>query len=150
MARLESTDDGTTNIETINDIPQTNETYDLWCLETKAPTGYATLDKPIKLTFKLSDFKNLSAEEQKQGQLQVFGLTDGGKGIVNKKGWKVRVKLHKTDGKGKNLAGAIFGIYTDAGCTNPIGEKLESGESGETNTVEISIDNNQRLYNPIL
>ena len=143
VARLESTDDGTTNIETINDIPQTNETYDLWCLETKAPTGYATLDKPIKLTFKLSDFKNLSAEEQKQGQLQVFGLTDGGKGIVNKKGWKVRVKLHKTDGKGKNLAGAIFGIYTDAGCTNPIGEKLESGESGETNTVEISIDNNK-------
>ena len=143
VARLESRDDGTTNIETINDIPQTNETYDLWCLETKAPTGYATLDKPIKLTFKLSDFKNLSAEEQKQGQLQVFGLTDGGKGIVNKKGWKVRVKLHKTDGKGKNLAGAIFGIYTDAGCTNPIGEKLESGESGETNTVEISIDNNK-------
>ena len=143
VARLESTDDGTTNIETINDIPQTNETYDLWCLETKAPTGYATLDKPIKLTFKLSDFKNLSAEEQKQGQLQVFGLTDGDKGIVNKKGWKVRVKLHKTDGKGKNLAGAIFGIYTDAGCTNPIGEKLESGESGETNTVEISIDNNK-------
>ena len=143
VARLESTDDGTTNIETINDIPQTNETYDLWCLETKAPTGYAALDKPIKLTFKLSDFKNLSAEEQKQGQLQIFGLTDGGKGIVNKKGWKVRVKLHKTDGKGKNLAGAIFGIYTDAGCTSPIGEKLESGESGETNTVEISISNDK-------
>ena len=141
--QLVSTDDGMTNIVMIDEIPQTTESYDVWCKEVKAPEGYALLDKPIKLTFKLSDFKNLSAEEQKQGQLQIFGLTDGGKGIVNKKGWKVRVKLHKTDGKGKNLAGAIFGIYTDAGCTNPIGEKLESGESGETNTVEISIGNDK-------
>ena len=143
LKTIVSKDDGMTNIETIDDIPQTEETCDLWCLEVQAPKGYAILDRPIKLTFKLSDFKNLSAEEQKQGQLQIFGLTDGGNGIVNKKGWKVRVKLHKTDGKGKNLAGAIFGIYTDAGCTTPIGEKLESGESGETNTVEISIDNNK-------
>ena len=141
--QLVSKDDGMTNIIMIDEIPQTTESYDVWCKEVKAPEGYATIDKPIKLTFKLSDFKNLSAEEQKQGQLQVFGLTNGGKGIVNKKGWKVRVKLHKTDGKGKNLAGAIFGIYTDAGCTKPIGEKLESGESGETNTVEISIDNDK-------
>lgn len=141
--QLVSKDDGMTNIIMIDEIPQTTESYDVWCKEVKAPEGYATIDKPIKLTFKLSDFKNLSAEEQKQGQLQIFGLTDGGKGIVNKKGWKIRVKLHKTDGKGKNLAGAIFGIYTDAGCTNPIGEKLESGESGETNTVEISIDNDK-------
>ena len=143
IGKLTSVGDGTTNIETIDEIPQTTESYDIWCKEVKAPEGYATIDTPIKLTFKLSDFKNLSAEEQKQGQLQVFGLTNGGKGIVNKKGWKVRVKLHKTDGKGKNLAGAIFGIYTDAGCTKPIGEKLESGESGETNTVEISIDNDK-------
>ena len=143
IGKLTSIGDGTTNIETIDEIPQTTESYDIWCKEVKAPEGYATIDTPIKLTFKLSDFKNLSAEEQKQGQLQVFGLTNGGKGIVNKKGWKVRVKLHKTDGKGKNLAGAIFGIYTDAGCTKPIGEKLESGESGETNTVEISIDNDK-------
>ena len=141
--QLVSKDDGLTNIIMIDEIPQTVESYDVWCKEVKAPEGYATIDKPIKLTFKLSDFKNLSTEEQKQGQLQIFGLTDGGKGIINKRGWKVRVKLHKTDGKGKNLAGAIFGIYTDAGCTNPIGEKLESGESGETNTVEISIDNNK-------
>lgn len=141
--QLVSKDDGMTNIIMIDEIPQTTESYDVWCKEVKAPEGYATIDKPIKLTFKLSDFKNLSAEEQKQGQLQIFGLTDGGKGIVNKKGWKIRVKLHKTDGKGKNLAGAIFGIYTDAECTNPIGEKLESGESGETNTVEISIDNDK-------
>ena len=143
IGKLTSVGDGTTNIETIDEIPQTTESYDIWCKEVKAPEGYATIATPIKLTFKLSDFKNLSAEEQKQGQLQVFGLTNGGKGIVNKKGWKVRVKLHKTDGKGKNLAGAIFGIYTDAGCTKPIGEKLESGESGETNTVEISIDNDK-------
>ncbi|EJW99593.1 cell wall surface anchor family protein [gut metagenome] len=137
VANLVSKDDGTTNIEKIDQIPQTVETLDLWCKEVKAPAGYARLTTPIKLTFTLADFKKLSAAEQKKGELKIFGVTGGGNGIVNKKGWPVRVNAKKVDEKGKGLAGAVFEVFGDADCTDYIGE-LKSTADGTTNILSTS------------
>lgn len=154
LGTLTSKDDGTTNIATIKDIPQTVETYEVWCKEVKAPQGYAVLETPVKLTFKLSDFKKLSKTAQEDGELKIFGLTDGGKGIINKKGWPIRVKVKKVDENGKGLEGAEFTVYrikktgmveTEDGPMSAIEKsevgKLVTGKDGVSDELSLGIDN---------
>lgn len=145
LKTLTSKDDGTTNIETIDGIPQTTETYEVWCKEVQAPTGYAILETPIKLTFKLADFKKLSKADQEKGELKTFGLTDGGKGIVNEKGWQARIQTKKINRDKTPLAGAVFTIYSDEACKdeNAI-TTITSGDDGMTDIAKILIPNSEQ------
>lgn len=140
-----SKDDGTTNIETIDDIPQTTETYEVWCKEVQAPPGYAILETPVKLTFKLADFKKLSVDDQKKGELKIFGLTDGGKGIVNEKGWQVRIQTKKINRDKTPLAGAVFTIYSDEACKDADAiTTITSGDDGMTDIAKILVPNSEQ------
>ena len=147
IGKLTSKDDGTTNIETIDEIPQTTKTYEVWCKEVQAPPGYAVLETPIKLTFELSDFKKLSSTNQKNGELKTFGLTDGGKGIVNKKGWNVRIQTKKINRNKTPLAGAKFGIFADDDYKEKLAE-IVSGKDGMTDiaTLSVPIDKTEITY----
>lgn len=145
LATITSKDDGTTNIETIDNIPQTTETYEVWCKEVQAPPGYAILEIPVKLTFKLADFKKLSVEDQKKGELKIFGLTDGGKGIVNEKGWQVRIQTKKINRDKTPLAGAVFTIYSDEACKDADAiTTITSGDDGMTDIAKILVPNSEQ------
>ena len=146
--QLVSKDDGTTNIATIDKIPQTAETYEIWCKEVQAPPGYAISETPVKLTFKLADFKKLSKADQEKGELKIFAA------MVNYKGWPIRVNAKKIDINGVGLEGAEFTVYRiketgtvetedgamSASSRDEVG-KLVTKKDGMSNELSIGINN---------
>ena len=135
---LTSTSTGETNVLVIKDLLETQKTVTLYCKEIAAPNGYTITDEKFSLTFEQSKYAELKAAGDDSGELKTFGPETG---IINKKGWTVRVHLKKIDKRGRNLADAVFKVYSDEACTKVIGEDLTSGEDGMTNIVSIGVPN---------
>lgn len=104
----------------------------LYATEVKAPSGYGI----NKDTFELTP----TGQKDEKGYYSIKELTATPIKVVEPKGekeWKVQVKLKKVDENGKGLKGAVFGVYDNENCTGtPIGQ-LESGDDGESNTIQI-------------
>ena len=115
IGELKSINDGSTNILDYS-APMAQDEITLYCQEIKAPSGYTKSNRIYTVTFKKSDYDKLSEDKKKDGELQTFGIDKekGENGIVNTKGWQVRVNAKKVDGNGKALQGATFEVFSSA------------------------------------
>lgn len=136
---ITSGSDGMTNIVTVDNIPDTQDTITLYCKELTAPNGYAPTDEVFSLTFTKAKYEELKAAGDDSGELQTFGPADG---IVNDQGWNVRVNAKKVKKDLSGLAGAVFGVYKDAACTDAVGE-ITSESDGMTDILTVGVPMDQ-------
>ena len=137
VAELTSGEDGLTD-EFTYEADAANDSITLYCKETDAPDGYDIDDKVYSQTWTHDEYKALSAEEQENGKLKMFGPVDG---IVNHLSWRVRMNVKKINKKKEPLAGAQFEVYGDKNCSSSefIGT-LTTGQDGMSNTISFAVD----------
>lgn len=141
IGKLESGDNGESNIVQIDDIPWDNETYTVYCQEYEAPTNYVTIDDKFSVTFKRSDYEALyKADKNTKGKIEYFGPKTG---IPNDKGWTVRMNAKKVNMNQDGLADAEFTIYKIVGSDKKEVGKIVSGDDGMTNELSVGIDNKE-------
>ena len=132
LACLTTGTNGLTPDYTYDDLDQSEiKTCTLYCKELKAPDGYAlpANNKPLSLTFKLDDYKNLAkAVQDATGERKPFG----GNGIINTpEGWSYSFRIKKINEKGKPLKGAEFSIYKNQDDAEAGENELDSYVTGE-------------------
>lgn len=131
IGEITSGNDGMTN-EFSKFVSSENDVITLYFREKKAPKGYQIDETIYSLTYKKEDFDKLG---DPNGELKTFGPE---RGVINVKGWNVRVQAKKIDDQGNNLAGATFIVYKDADL-HEIAGTLESGSDGMTNILTVGV-----------
>ena len=132
---LKSGSDGWTNTYEMT-FDYDDDSVTVYCVETKAPSGYERDEGIYKLTF---------VKANDAGKTKTFG----GTGIYDnrlKEEWLLRYRVKKVDANGNPLANAIFNVYDDAGCTNRV-DRLITGSDGYTSIGKIeSISEDVKSY----
>ncbi len=130
VAEITTGSDGYTDVQTVDQIPVTSTSYNLYCREYSAPAGYAVNSDIYTLTWSYDTYKAAKDNGDTTGEMQTFG---GDKGISNAKDyWKLRYRVKKVDAEGKALAGAVFRIYDNENCTGTPVAELTTGSDGFT------------------